>query len=270
MFKKASKTGLFAVLLTFLLPLVSLNANPFLENLTWAAHGSIFYFAGDNLEYSYKTPSQEIPKADHAPITASLGISAAWKIMDFLRVEVTEDIYFKNYEYNTELNYAMTCSIENREAFVLGLLTGLQITGFIPISDNGTALRIYAGPAIDIRLVFKAFGLHPELDNDAIEKAQEIRKYFWSDARWFYPVTGIGMDFPVSEKFLAGFDLRVWYPLYRHEELSRMHGWRFGAGLRITPRKKTKVSDTQIEIPIQPQEPPRIDPPDLPATPAAQ
>jgi hypothetical protein len=47
------------------------------------------------------------------------------------------------------------------------------------------------------------------------------------------------MDFAAAEKFLLGFDLRVWFPLYKvwtGESLPGAEGWRFAAGLRFTLR----------------------------------
>lgn len=238
------RSKLSLAFLFFLFPMVSLSANPFLDNLTWATHGSIFYFATKN----------EKQDADPSPILPSAGVSAAWQFWDYLRVELTEDIYFKNYEYNSTLEIAMPCNPENRSAFVMGFLTGFQLTGFYPITKSGIGVRAYAGPAIDMRLVFLAFGLHHpadftgDIETDAQLQTNAIRKYFWSNGRWFYPVAGVGMDFPVNEKFLLGFDLRVWFPVSNNE-------WRFGAGLRITPRRNTSRSQTQVqpqlEIPAQ-------------------
>jgi len=242
---------LITIFLSFLLPVISLNANPFWGNVTWATQGSIFYFAADN------------PKrgSDPAPIIPSAGVSAAWRFWDYLWLEVTEDFYFKNYEYNWELGYAMACNPENRSAFVMGLLTGSQLTGAVPITKNGTMFRIYGGFALDIRIVMVAFGLnHPDDfkgdETDAKKQTEAIRKYFWSEGRFFYPVAGIGMDFPVSDKFLLGFDIRTWFPLYRtwtDKDLPSIDGWRFGIGVRITPRKITARQQAKIQAQIESQ-----------------
>ena len=244
------------VILSFLLPLISLNANPFFEKINWAAHGSIFYFAADNGKQG----------ADPAPILPSLGASAAWHFWDYLKLEITEDLYFTNYEWNSTTQHAMASNPENRSAFVLGFLTGLQLTGYVPIGKSGIIARVYAGPAIDIRIVTLAFGLnHPadftgDIETDARLQTDAIRKYFWSEARWFYPVAGVGMDFPINENFLLGFDLRTWFPLYRQwadRALPAIDGWRFGVGFRLTPRKNTSRqqpqanTQTQIQTHIQ-------------------
>jgi len=268
MFFNLSRLKLITVFFTFLLPVISISANPFLDNINLAFSGSLLYFASDNREYAYKTPLQESPKADPAAILPSAGISAGWQMWTYLRFELTEDIYFKNYEYNTELNYAMPCNPENREAFVAGFLTGFQLTGTIPIGKSGMVIRAYGGPTVDIRLVITAFGLHPVLDfqgdeRDAKAKTSSIRKYLWGEGRWFHPVAGIGMDFPVNEKFLLGFDIRTWFPIYRQwtdKELAKIHGYRFGIGLRITPRKNTvrPQPPVVINLPVEPQTEPQI------------
>jgi hypothetical protein len=238
-----------AVILSFLLPLISLNANPFFEKVNWAFHGSIFYWAADNGA-----------QADPAPILPSIGASAAWHFWDYLKLEMTEDLYFTNYEWNSTLQYAMASSQDNRSAFVLGFLTGLQLTGYIPIGKSGIIARIYGGPAIDIRIVTLAFGLnHPadftgDIETDARLQTDAIRKYFWSNARWFYPVAGVGMDFPINENFLLGFDLRTWFPLYRQwadRELPAIDGWRFGVGFRLTPRRNASREQPQTNTQTQ-------------------
>jgi len=234
---------LLAVFILFLLALIPVNADSFKDNITWSVHGTILYFAADNGS-----------GADPAPILPSLGVSAAWHFWGPLRLEVSEDIYFTNYEYNSTLGHAMACNLENRSAFVIGFITGVQLAGFIPVDNKGMGVRIYGGPSADLRIVIQAFGLHPDdftgnIETDAGMQTDAIRKYFWSDGRWFFPVLGAGMDFPVNEKFLLGFDLRTWIPLYRlwtDENLPSIDGWRFGIGLRLTPRKNSASPKTDV------------------------
>ena len=177
--------------------------------------------------------------ADPAPILPSFGISAVYNYNDRFKFELTEDIYFTNYEYNAELGKPFPCNQENRSAFVLGFLTGFQVTYTIPIGTTGINVRAFAGPVMDIRIVLLAFGLkHPDdftgsLDTDPRLQTDAIRKYFWSNGHWFYPVIGAGADYPLNEKFLIGLDSRLWFPL------SSADDWRFGIGFRITPRKSS-------------------------------
>ena len=229
------RSRLAVVFLAFLIPIVPVSANPFLERSSWAARGSILYFAADNGKVG----------ADPAAVLPSLGGTFSYKFNNYLSLEFTEDFYMKNYEYNSELQYAMACNPENRSALVIGFITGLQLTYSLPIGRTGFGLRFFAGPGIDLRIVVLAAGLkHPadftgNIETDARLQTEAIRKYFWSEGRWFYPVAGIGADYAISEKFVLGLDLRVWFPLYRQsadQHLPAIDGWRFGAGFRIAPR----------------------------------
>jgi hypothetical protein len=59
------------------------------------------------------------------------------------------------------------------------------------------------------------------------------------------PVVGAGIDFPILERFLLGIDLRLWIPAYKawaKDNVPAIDGWRFGAGFRITPRKRTTAA----------------------------
>jgi len=235
MFKCLSRK-IVAVLFFFLLPLIPLGAFSFKEDIHWAFRGSILVFASDNGRQG----------ADSAPIAPSLGGSLAYQFWGPLRVEISEDIYFKHYEYNS-LGYPMACSQDNRAALVVGFLTGLQIVGVFPIgSRRDIDVRVFGGPAVDLRIVRLSPGLnHPndssgDIETDAQLQKDAIRDYFWSSGRWFLPVFGAGMDFPITERYSLGFDLRAWFPVYRiwaDKQIPAIDGWRFGIGFRIAPRK---------------------------------
>jgi len=135
----------------------------------------------------------------------------------------------------------MACNPENRSAFVVGFVTGINAVLVVPLGNS--SFRFYGGPAADLRLVSLAIGLnHPRdftgnIDFDAQLQTDAIREYFWEKGRWFMPVTGFGFDFPLNEKFLIGFDVRTWFPVYKlwtHDDVPAIDGWRFGAGFRIT------------------------------------
>ncbi|MDR2542297.1 MAG: hypothetical protein LBC80_02465 [Treponema sp.] len=226
--KNAHLKIIAAFLFLVLIPLGSVCA----ESIKWAAHGSIFYF-----------PANNGVDSDPAPIIPSAGFSLARQMMQNLKLEFIQDIYFTNYEYCWERGYPMAASNqENRSAFVLGFVSGFHVTGIFPVGD--VFLRIFGGPAVDLRIITVAFGLHPELDfagddRDARLQTDAIVKYFWGKGRWFLPTAGLGVDFPVNDKFLLGFDLRTWIPVYKlwtDDGTSAIDGWRFGVGFRITPR----------------------------------
>ena len=231
MFSGFAQSKFVFMLLLFiftLLPINSISAAPF----NWAVHGGFFYFAADNGV-----------DADPAPIIPSAGFSLEWQLLRFLKIEFTEDLYFTDYEYNVALGYPMACNPENRSAFVLGFLTGVNAVGFFPIGES--AFRVFGGFSFDFRVVVLAIGLnHPadftgDIKTDAQLQTDAISKYFWEKGRWFTPSAGFGFDFPVNSKFLLGFDLRTWFPVYRiwaNDKAPDIDGWRFGGNLRITIR----------------------------------
>ncbi|MCL2879912.1 MAG: hypothetical protein FWF29_06690 [Treponema sp.] len=223
---------LFAIFLTALIS-TPLAADSFSDHLIWSINGSILYF-----------PEHNGNAGDPAPVLPSLGATLAFRQSNLLRLELTEDLYFTNYAYNYSLNRAVPAAIENRSAFVFGFVTGLQIQGCFPLG-KAMDFRLYGGPAADFRVVALALNLHPDdfsgdPNSDAQIQTNSIRDYFWGKGRWFLPVAGAGMDFIITDNFLLGFDMRVWFPFYRlytGENLPTMEGWRFGIGFRISPRK---------------------------------
>ena len=219
----------------FFLAILPVSAQSFFDNIHTAYMGNLMLLASDNGS-----------NADPAQIVPMFSFSAAYPVTRFFRIELIEDIYFINYEYNAALGYPMACTPDNRSAFVLGFVTGLQVTLFLPIGEDGTGIRFYGGPAADLRVVILAFGLENpsdftgNLETDPRMQTDAIADYFWSNGRMLYSTVGLGFDFPMNKKFLLGFDLRAWMPLYRlwtNEDIPAIDGWRFGAGLRITPRK---------------------------------
>jgi hypothetical protein len=216
-----------------LLMLVTFPLTAQMGNVRWSFEGSILYFPEDNGN-----------AGDPAPILPSLGAALALPLNRLLWLEFTEDLYFTHYAYNYTLNRAVPAAIENRSAFVFGFLTGIQAVGWFPLGKNAY-FRVFGGPAADFRIIALAIGLHPDdtntgnPDTDAQLQTDSVRDYMWGKARWFLPVAGMGFDFTVNEQFLAGLDMRVWFPVYKlytGEDLPPIEGWRFSLGLRIRAR----------------------------------
>jgi hypothetical protein len=239
------------LLVFFSFSLSNLNADSdWDEDSDWDSASSINPFNSDYFHWSFGAgllmlASDNGSHADPPAILPFAGGSFAWQFWGPLRLEITEDLYFTNYEFNAVSGYPMACNPENRSAFVMGFVTGFNLAGVFPLGEKGVLIRAYGGPVIDMRLVTLGIGLnHPsnftgELETDARMQTNAIRKYFWSEGRMFLFNAGGGMNFPLNNKFLLGFDLRVWMPLYRlwtDDHIPAIDGWRFALGLRISPR----------------------------------
>jgi len=225
-------TALFVLILA-LIPLSSAFGNDF----RLSALGGLFFFASDNG-----------PAADPPALLPTAGVSAAFGIAGPLRIEITADAYFTNYEYryedkqNSDLGYPMACIPDNRYSFVIGIVTGVQATAAFSLG-SGVYFRVFGGPAVDLRIVTLAVGLHPDDMEEAERQTSLITKYFWSEGRMLMPTAGFGFDFTMNERFLLGIDLRAWFPVYKlwtNDNTPAIDGWRFGAGLRLTPRNSSR------------------------------
>jgi hypothetical protein len=201
--------------------------------LTWSFTGTLLVFPEEN------GPRRGAPM----PLLPSPGAALACRLWGPLEAALSLDLYFTHYGYDWDLGRPLPVEIENRSAFVLGALTGLRAGVRIPLGSRG-ALRLYAGPAADLRLVVTAEDLHesdlsPDDPSGAPMQTDAVRDYMWGEGRWFFPFAGIGGDFPVNDRFLFGIDFRVWFPVYRYwtgEDLPPLEGWRFGPAFTITLR----------------------------------
>jgi hypothetical protein len=177
------------------------------------------------------------------PLLPSPGAALACRLWGPLEAEISLDLYGTHYGYDWELGRPLPVELENRSALVLGALTGLQMGTRFSLG-GGRDLRLYAGPAADLRLVVIAADLNasdllPDDPSDAPMQTNAVRDYFWKEGRWFFPFAGAGFDFPLNDGFSFGIDFRVWFPVYRlwtAENLPSLEGWRFGPALRITLR----------------------------------
>ncbi|MDR0640936.1 MAG: hypothetical protein LBG07_00580 [Treponema sp.] len=222
---KATGAGPWAPLLVLLLAALPLGAQSFSEKLGLAFRGSVFFFPEDNgLE------------SDPMPVLPSLGIAAGWPVLDFMRIELSLDFYGSYYAYSDTLDRAVPAIPDNRSSFVTGSVLGVQALKTLALG-NTLRIRVYGGPAADLRICLAAGGLEGADAEDAAAETRDISAYFWGQGRWFVPVAGAGMDFSLTEKLLLGFDLRAWFPVWRlwtGDSLPAVEGWRFAAGLRFS------------------------------------
>jgi hypothetical protein len=215
-----------AVLALFLLAL-PLGAESFSERLSWSFRGTVLVFPEDNgLE------------SDPAPVLPSAGAAAAYPLAGPLWAELSLDLYSTQYGYSETLGRAVPLALENRWTTAIGFVTGLQLLARLPLNET-LGLRFYGGPAADLRLCYIAADLNGAEQEEAARHTGLVSGYFWGQGRWFLPVLGAGLDAGLSEKLALGFDLRLWFPLYRlwsGETLPPLEGWRFGGGIRLTLR----------------------------------
>jgi hypothetical protein len=216
---KSPHPHLWASLLFLVLAALPLGAQSFYEKPGLSFRGSILFFPEDNG-----------PESDAMPILPSLGIAAGWPVLSFLRIELSLDFYGTHYAYSDKLDRAVPSLPGNPSSLVIGSVLGIQaLTSFTP--GDSVRLRVYGGPAADLRLCLPAGG------HEGADETGDIAAWFWGQGRWFMPVAGAGMDFGLTEKLFLGFDLRAWLPAWRlwnAGDLPAVEGWRFGAGIRFS------------------------------------
>ncbi|MDR1429098.1 MAG: hypothetical protein LBI85_02315 [Spirochaetaceae bacterium] len=202
-------------------------AQGFFGGLVWSFKGSVLVIPEDNgLE------------GDPMPILGSLGVSAAHPFGERLFLEASLDFYTTHYGFPDGAKWPYPYAEENRSTRVVGSILGFQALYRREISSS-MWFRVYGGLSADLRLCLIAGGLEGADRDDASAETSRTASYFWGQGRWIFPVAGAGMDFAASQKFLLGFDLRAWFPLYKvwsGEDLPAIEGWRFAAGLRFTLR----------------------------------
>ncbi|MDR0598711.1 MAG: hypothetical protein LBG84_01335 [Treponema sp.] len=213
----------------------------FFGALEWFLRGSIIVFPEDNGAASAP-----------APILPSLGGGVSYPCNDLLALELSLDLYGNTYDYDYRLGRAVPANDEFRSTFVIGSVVGFQpVFRFRPRGEQFT-IRVYGGLAADLRICLLAYGLekdekhtndrNPGTGHTVGEAAGDAASYFWGRGRWLLPAAGAGMDFPALDGLLLGFDIRVWFPLYRAwtgENLPLVEGFRLGIGFRAAFYKKS-------------------------------
>jgi len=198
--------------------------------LDWGVNASVFLIPEDNgLE------------GDPMPILPTAGVVLEYPLPYNLYLGSSYDLYWTYYGYSTTLERAIPVAVENRSALVIGNLLsfyGAYHMAIPAISPGGLRLRFYAGFSIDARLCLIADGLEGADLEDASRQTAQVTSYFWSRGRWFFPMTGFGIDFVKIRRVWLGLDGRVWYPLYRtwsgDDTAPAAEGWRFAFGIRLS------------------------------------
>ena len=224
------------VLFTVLMPLKAQSFGEVFSDLQWSVRGTLLFLFENNGNDSAPMP-----------ILPSPGVGVSYSINDLLALELTLDIYGTTFEYNVNLQRAVAANDEFRDAFVIGSILGLQpVFCFNPMGEAFT-IRAYGGLGFDLRMIFRAYGLeddHPHHNNNnpntginVGQARKEISSYFWGNGRFIYPFMGGGMDFPFHDSMQLGFDLRLWFPVWRiwtGQDLPFIDSFRFGLGFRLT------------------------------------
>jgi hypothetical protein len=222
---KSSGPALWAPLLFLFFSALPLGAQSFSKKPDLSFRGSVLFF-----------PENNGLESDVGGVNPALGIAALWPVFSFMQLELSLDFYGAYYAYSDTLNRAVPAIPDNRSSFVAGSILGIQaLKTFAPVDK--VRVRVYGGPAADLRLCLPAGGLEGADKTDASGETADIAAYFWGQGRWLMPVAGAGMDFAITDRLLLGFDLRVWLPVYRlwtAGNLPAIEGWRFGAGMRFS------------------------------------
>lgn len=170
-------------------------------------------------------------EGDVAPILPSPGFAVALPILSFMRFEPGLDLYFTYYGYSDSLGRAVPVAEENRSSSVFGFMLNLPFDFSFRIAKV-VGFHASVGMTADLRLCLLA-----DESADAKAEHEQIVQYFWGGARWIYPSASFGFDFPFTDKYYLGVDLRAWYPMYHlwtGEDLPFVENLRVALGLRLS------------------------------------
>jgi hypothetical protein len=138
------------------------------------------------------------------PILPSPGFGAAYPVSSPVWLELTGDFYFTHYGYDFTLDRAVPYAIENRSSFVIGSVLGFQAVALFDLTPL-VSVRVYGGPAADLRIVLIAEDLNDTDPMDEIRRETgAVKDYFWGKGRWFLPFFGAGADFNLNSKIKLG------------------------------------------------------------------
>ncbi|MFQ3547998.1 MAG: hypothetical protein SNJ56_06635 [Termitinemataceae bacterium] len=201
----------------------------FTQDMEWSLNASLFGIPEDNGIEGGPMPLLPMP-----------GIALVYSMNSFLAVGGSLDMYSTYYGYSDTLHRAVPVELEHRSSLVVGTILSPLVTYTMNI-PIGIRLRFLGGFSIDARLCLIANDLTEGDLADASLETKQVAEYFWAQGRWFFPMTGFGLDFLTVSRVRIGTDFRVWYPLYRvwsGDQAPAVEGWRFALGLRFTMLSK--------------------------------
>ncbi len=185
-------------------------------------------------------PEDNGTAGDPSPLIPSFGVSWGHSFASWVAFEPSLDFFSTYYGYETTLERAIPLALENRRSLVIGTLLSLPFRFSVTLAER-FRLNLLLGPAFDLRLCLIADGLQDSDLEDATEQTSRAFSYFWSEGRWFRPLSGLGADWRDSRGRRFGLDLRAWMPLYRawtDEDAFWAEGWVWEASFRFTPAKR--------------------------------
>lgn len=172
------------------------------------------FTAEEQSRWNLAVETQEPPPA--TTIANTLGASMVVTFAEgfFLTVEPALDFLWANYEW-FDGRRAVPTEFENdssNNAFILGFLIDLPLTASLRFNERiGAAFSF--GPAFLFRAVFA--GDPNEADNPILQtNLANIKSYFWSGRRWFYPSAALRLNIFLQEGFTFSIGTRGFMPVF--------------------------------------------------------
>lgn len=121
--------------------------------------------------------------------------------------EPSADVYTNYYELDP-LGRAVPTTVEERSAFVLGMIVDTPIAFSFRFGEGKKwRLGLGAGLGFDLRVGFLAA---PEGEPDL----GAINSYFWKEGRFFMPSTFLRGEYKLTEMADFGFAVRAYWPIF--------------------------------------------------------
>jgi hypothetical protein len=120
--------------------------------------------------------------------------------------EPSVDFYWAYYELS-KTGRALPTGVENRDAFVLGLLVEAPVVYSVRLSDK-VVVGGGAGLAINLRAGFSAAAEVPQ------STVKAINSYLWSKGRFAMPSSFLRIEYRLTDRVAFGFTARALWPLF--------------------------------------------------------